>query len=140
MEPEQSNDTTPTTEANNTSTGTNSGCPGGSGLKNSSFEVVSTECGTGKDKSSASFETNSLRVSGTITGADACHTAKLKRVLCEGETFTVSVQTYKPKNNDPCSMCVTDIEYEAAFTFENGLPQQIVVRHDGSDVLNESRE
>lgn len=130
-------DNTPTETDNDTSTETDGGCPD---LVDSSFEVVSAECGAGETQSSASFESNSIHVSGTIDGANTCYTATLDRVRCEEETVTVSVQSYESENDDICSMCVTDIEYEATLDFENDLPQRIVVVHDGSDVLNESRK
>lgn len=144
-EPEQSNGTEPdaedndtSTEGNDTATATAGG--GGPTLTNRSFEVVSAECGTGENKSSASFETKRARVSGTIPGSDSCYTAKLKRVVCKENTLTVSVQSVKRENDTPCSMCVTDIKYEAVFDFKNSLPQRIVVLHNDTEVLNESRE
>lgn len=138
---EQPNNTTQSPEdtGDNDTTGTDSGSPGPR-LTNSSFEVISTECGTEKAESSAAFESNSVRVSGTINGSNTCYTAKLERVTCEEKTLTVSVQSYERETDDLCSMCVTDIEYEASFEFENGLPQRTVVVHNGSEVLNEPRE
>lgn len=143
-EPEQSNGTEPDAEDNDTSTEGNDTATatagGGPTLTNRSFEVVSAECGTGENKSSASFETKRARVSGTIPGSDSCYTAKLKRVVCKENTLTVSVQSVKRENDTPCSMCVTDIKYEAVFDFKNSLPQRIVVLHNDTEVLNESRE
>ncbi|UPM42764.1 hypothetical protein [Halocatena salina] len=109
-------------------------------LTNRSFDVVSTECGAGTNESSASFETARIRVSGTITGSDSCYTAKLKRVVNETGMLTVSIQSYKRESDSPCSMCLTDIKYDAVFEFENEPPQQVVVLHDDTEVLNESRE
>lgn len=130
-------DTPAETDNNDTPAETDDGCPD---LVDSSFEVVSAECGAGESQSSASFETNSIHVSGTIDGANTCYTATLDRVRCEEESVTVSVQSYESENDNICSMCVMDIEYEATLDFENGLPQHIVVVHDDSEVLNESRK
>lgn len=132
MSPEQSNDTE--SDAEDTDDGD------GPTLQDRSFTVVSAECGTGKNESSASFETNSVRVSGTIPGSDSCHTAELKHVACEQDTLTVSVAAYKQESDTPCSMCVTDVEYDATFDFESDLPHRIVVLHDEEEVLNESQE
>lgn len=138
MSPEQSNDTASDAEDTDTATDTNDG--DGPTLQDRSFTVVSAECGTGKNESSASFETNSVRVSGSIPGSDSCHTAELKHVACEQDTLTVSVAAYKQESDTPCSMCVTDVEYDATFNFESDLPHRIVVLHDEEEVLNESQE
>lgn len=105
-------------------------------LTTHSFDVVSAKCGTGENESRASFETNRLRVSGTITGADSCYTAKLQAFTHENNTLTVVIQSYKRDDTGICSTCVTDIEYDATFEFDNGLPQRVVVVHNDTEVLD----
>ncbi|RRJ33751.1 hypothetical protein [Halocatena pleomorpha] len=134
----EQNDTRPetaTTDAGDTTTDT-----GTSVFTNRSFDVISTECGAGTNESSASFETARIRVTGTITGSDSCYTAKLKRATSKAGTLTVSIQSYKRENDGPCSMCLTDIKYDAVFEFKNEAPRRIVVLHNDTEVLNESRE
>jgi hypothetical protein len=100
-------------------------------LVHNSFEIVSAGCGTGKSDTSVSFG-DSVRVTGTIRGKNSCYTAELKSAVLDQGTLTVTVRSFETENSGVCAMCLKTIEYESTYTFEGGLPERVVVIHNGT--------
>jgi len=68
-----------------------------------------------------------------IWGADGCTTAELAGAdydAASGE-LAVAVATRREADSGDvaCTEAIVDIDYEAAVTFENGLPARVVVTH-----------
>jgi hypothetical protein len=97
-----------------------------------SFGIVSAGCGTGKNGASISFDDHTVRVRGTIGGKNSCYTAELKNAALDRGTLTVAVRSFETENSGVCAMCLKNIEYESAYTFEDGLPKRVAVVHNGT--------
>lgn len=111
-------------------------------LAGRSFEVVSNDCGQGRNEADATAEGRTVTVTGTIDGSNTCYTARLKGVSLDGSgtTLRVDVESYVPESDGTraCGQCIVDIEYESTFEFEDGRPDEVVVRHDGEQVATVS--
>lgn len=107
-------------------------------LAGRSFEVVSNECGQGRNEADASADGRTVTVTGTIDGSNTCYTARLESASLDesGATLRVDVESYVPESDGTpaCGQCIVDIEYESTFEFEDGRPDEVVVRHDGEHV------
>lgn len=105
-------------------------------LAGRSFEVVSNECGQGRNEADATADARTVTVTGTIDGSNTCYTARLDGASLDGETLRVDVESYVPESDGTraCGQCIVDIEYEATFEFEDGRPDEVVVHHDGEHV------
>lgn len=107
-------------------------------LSSTDFEVVSNECGQGRNRADAHADAPTVTVTGVIDGSDACYTARLADASLDrsGTTLRMDVESYVPESDETpvCGQCIVDIEYESTFEFEGGLPDEAVVRHDGEQV------
>ncbi|WP_248907063.1 hypothetical protein [Halocatena marina] len=108
-------------------------------LAKKSFNVVSSGCGKEKIETNASFEGRTVQVTGTISGSNSCYTAELKDVTLEQDTLTVRIRSFENKNNELCSMCLSNIEYNTTCTFEDELPNRVVVVHNGKEAMSKRR-
>lgn len=97
-------------------------------LSERSFEVVRNECGNETNEASVSFD-DGVAVTGTITGTDGCETATLAAAGYRDGAFRVVVGTGAEGTAGACAECLVEIEYEARFAFEGGLPATVVVEH-----------
>lgn len=107
----------------------------------SDFEAGEAECGNGTDEAAVAFESDRILVEGTASGADACHTVRLAGVEYEGGTLTVGVESYVPESEQDatCAQCLVDVPYTATVRFDGGLPDRVVVVHDGERVTAADR-
>lgn len=126
--------TTPTATATPTPTATPS-------LAGADFEAEDPECGSGTDEVDVAFEGDRIVVSGTASGADACHAARLAGTEYDGDALTVRVESYVPesKQDAMCAQCLVDIRYTGTVRFEGDLPGRVVVAHDGERVTSADR-
>ncbi|PSP54934.1 hypothetical protein BRC82_08000 [Halobacteriales archaeon QS_1_67_19] len=95
-----------------------------------SLEVLETGCGGRTNEASVDFAGGSVTVTGTITGADACHVARLEDAGYEADAFTVTVAAVEDEGADVCAQCLTEIDYESRFDFEDGAPGTVRVVHE----------
>jgi hypothetical protein len=107
----------------------------------SDFEASEAECGNGTDEAAVAFESDRVRVEGTASGADACHTVRLAGIEYEDGTLTVGVESYVPESEQDamCAQCLVDVPYAATVRFDGGLPDRVVVVHDGERVTAADR-
>lgn len=98
-------------------------------LARRSFEVTRNECGNETNGASVAFH-DEVVVTGTITGTDACATGTLKETGYRDGAFRVVVGTEKETVAGACAECLVEIEYEARFAFEGGVPATVVVEHE----------
>lgn len=133
-------DPSPASDPSPTATPSQTDAPGEWRLVDRSFRVQDAGCGTDRDEATATADGSRVTVSGTITGSDTCHMARLAGVTCEGSggRLRVEVASYLPESTETkfCAECLTKIDYEATFTFEGGRPGTVVVVHDGTDVAS----
>ena len=145
-------DTPPTESAQSpTSSPTATATPCAVNRVGTAFAVRDVECGTGETTADASVSPTgdatadgdgspryTVTVTGTIDGADTCHTARLlaAEALPGEDTLRVSVESYVPKSNETvaCADCIVDIDYEATVEFECGYYGTVTVLHDGEQV------
>ena len=103
-------------------------------LASQTFEIVDGGCGQQKSDANVEFDSaaTSVAVTGTIAVSDACHTAKLAGASYDPEsgTLEVTVVSKKKEGADICAQCIVEIDYEASFDFEGGLPQTVTVVHE----------
>ncbi|WP_338727211.1 twin-arginine translocation signal domain-containing protein [Haladaptatus sp. DJG-WS-42] len=102
-------------------------------LTNTSFTVLSKDCGSEVSEASVSHQPDQsqVQVSGIIFGPSACYTGTLESATYDGESDTLSVHvvTEQPDEDAMCAQCIQEIQYEASIGFENGLPETVVVTH-----------
>jgi hypothetical protein len=102
-------------------------------LADSSFELLDGGCGRPTDEASVTFESDggTVSVEGTISGSNACYVAKLADASYDSETgtFDVTVVSMQKEGAEACAQCIVELDYEATFTFEGGLPAEVRVRH-----------
>jgi hypothetical protein len=127
--------TTTTTTTTTTATTTTTEQP--AKLVGKSLEADVPECATGDDPTSASVnrEGTAVTVEGSILASDACQTAVLAGATygADAGELRVAVKT-ETETAGSCVQCQVRIDYVAEITFENGLPERVVVTHDGEVV------
>jgi hypothetical protein len=121
-------------------TGSGSQAWGSGGTMNGvefSFASRSPECGQGEDDVDITFddEAGEVRLDGVISGSDLCKRASLVAVEHDESAGRVSA-TIEAVDQDRCQdgdvaagQCIVDIEYEATFTFDDGIPSEASVSH-----------
>ena len=102
-------------------------------LADTSFELLDSGCGQPRNEASVSFAEGdgAVGVTGTISASSACYVAELADASYDAETGTleVTVASVEKDGADACAQCITEIDYEATFTFEGGLPASVRVVH-----------
>ena len=116
------------------------GVPGGDGeetdrptLVDESFEITGGGCGQETSEATVEFADGSVVVTGTIPGANACYVAKLADASFDHEegTLGVTVTSVEDAKEDVvCADCIAEIDYEATFAFDGGLPASVSVVHE----------
>jgi hypothetical protein len=111
-------------------------------VSDSEFQVRSVECGTGKASAAVAHEstgerTGRVTVDGVVVGSDSCHRARLGDVAASDGTLRVAVEAYVPEENEEkaCAECVVDATYRATVEYEGDGPFDVVVEHDGEQVI-----
>lgn len=109
-------------------------------LTDRTLSVTDSGCGNETNTASVSFDDGKrlVTVTGTITGSDACKTATLKDATYDSnaDELAVTVAATNRDDADMCAQCLTEIDYEAEFSFDGGLPSSVTVDHDS---LGETR-
>ena len=110
------------------------------------FTVTDQGCGQPTNEASVAFDAAdaSVAVTGTISGSDACHTARLANVSYDPEagTLDVTVVSTREEGAEACAQCLVAIDYEATFAFAEALPQTVAVTHEAmgeSEVVAEAQ-
>jgi hypothetical protein len=144
--------TQPTGTASFTERSSASPTPCATRVTATSFSVREVECGTGENAADASVQptgagtpetdgappTYTVTVTGTIDGADTCHSARLAGVESrpDEDTLRVAVASYVPDSNQTvaCGQCIVDVDYEATVELACGYAGVVTVVHDGEPV------
>lgn len=102
-------------------------------LAGTSFEILKAGCGQPGSEASVEFREESVVVTGTIDGSNACYVAKLADASYDPETRTLDLTVVSTQKDgaQACSQCIVEIEYETTATFEGGLPETVRVVHEG---------
>jgi hypothetical protein len=117
------------------------GCLGGTGsdgdasegppaLVEQSLSVTGGECGNGQDDASASFGDGRVEITGTISARDRCQGARVQSATYDVDADRLSVTVETEKAGDVCAQCISDVYYEATFSFEGELPGSLVLTHE----------
>lgn len=114
--------------------------PGGDGeetdrptLVDESFEITNAGCGQQTNEAAVEFADDSVVVTGTVPGANACYVAELADASFDHEegTLDVTVASVEDAEEDEaCADCIAEIDYEATFAFDGGLPATVNVVHE----------
>jgi|GEM_PF-1382473 len=109
-------------------------------VASSVFAVRDRTAGGNAPRAAVAFQDgpDRLLVDGTIRGDDGCQTAHLRRVDYdrEADVATVAVRTTTDPDADAnCTQGAAGVVYEAAVTFDDGLPDRARVVHDGTAVV-----
>jgi len=106
-------------------------------LTDESFEMTDAGCGEGDNDATVGFDADAgtVEVSGTIPGADACHVARLVEAGYDADagSLAVTVESVRRDDAEACADCISEIDYEATFTFDGGLPASVTVTHEALD-------
>lgn len=127
---------TPTGTDTADSTPTQSPSSGRPEMTGRSFEVTGNECGQGVNRATVEWTDRTVRVTGVISGSNACYTAELRqtRYDADADELLVAVRSYEPENTSYCADCTVDIDYRSEFEFDGGTPRTVSVRHNGERV------
>ncbi|PSP65897.1 hypothetical protein BRC79_08000, partial [Halobacteriales archaeon QH_8_67_27] len=107
-----------------------------SGVAEKSLTVTDSGCGERMNDASVAFDeaSETVTVTGTIWGNNACYTAVLSGVALDDGTLTVVVASESDAGTDEaCAQCITEIGYEVTVTLDGGLPDEVAVVHDTGD-------
>lgn len=85
-------------------------------------------------------ETNTVTIDGVIQGSDGCATAALGDVSYDASSDTLSVdvvtQPREGSEDRACTAALVYISYEATIEFDDGLPGEVTISHDGDPVAS----
>lgn len=132
----------PTPEESDTPTDDGStATPGQPVVTDRSFTVTDQRCGGGDNHARISYAEDRVLVEGTIRGSNTCYTAEQTGASYDGtaDELTVTIRSYEEASNGVCSMCLVDIDYESRTSFDQGLPDSVVVVHNGQTVASKER-
>ncbi|MFC5368524.1 hypothetical protein [Salinirubrum litoreum] len=89
------------------------------------------ECPENGSASVAWGETD-VTVTGCLTGRNGCSVPVLGSAEYDAaaDELAVTVTTEEDDAGGACTQALTDLGYEATMTFENGLPDRVVVTHE----------
>ncbi len=73
-------------------------------------------------------------VDGAAQTPDPCHEAAFERVAYDADAGVLTVDLTFESTKSICKQCVGVVEYRCVFEFAGGLPERVVVRHDGQPV------
>ena len=103
-------------------------------LASRSFRMTDAGCGQQTSEATVEFrrETPTVAVTGTIPGPNTCHEASLGDASYDPEegTLDVTVVTAAREGSDGCAQCIVELDYEATFQFDGGLPATVTVTHE----------
>ncbi len=112
----------------------------GVGVEDAEFSVEGVENASGDEGTGdAEFQEDEGRVvvSGTIVGDDGCATARLAEAFVEDGALVVDVETVgKDTHLRYCTQALVAIGYEATFTFDGEIPDEVSLSHDGTSVMS----
>lgn len=109
--------------------GGDGGSDGPPALADQSLSVAGGECGSGLDEASASFGDGRVEIAGTISARDRCQGARLADAAYDADADRLSVAVETEQTADVCAQCISDVQNEASFSFDGGLPGAVVVSH-----------
>lgn len=103
-------------------------------LTSTDFEVLQQGCGNQVNEATIESGGDTVEITGTIAGSDACKTAELANVTYDpdADELQVTVATTDREDAGACAQCIVEIEYRATATFTGGLPPNVVVTHEGT--------
>ena len=104
-----------------------------SGVAEKSLTVTDSGCGERMNDASVAFDeaTETVTVTGTTWGNDACYTAILSDVsLAEGSLTVVAGSESDAGTDEACAQCIVEIGYEVTVTLDDGLPDEVAVVHE----------
>lgn len=122
--------------------GGGTGDGGGASVTDTQLSVEDVSCGNQVDEVEVSREESASRLvlDGTISAPDPCHTAELGEVRYDADADEVRIAVATREEEDGiCAQCIAEIQYRSVVSFADGLPERVVVVHDG-DVVYEGRE
>lgn len=109
-------------------------------LQASSFAVTDVRSDSAENAADAEFneDEGTLVVTGTIVGSNGCMTADMGSASYDpdADRFDVNVVTTEREDSGMCTQQLIGIDYEATFSFENGIPSGVSVSHDGDGIMS----
>lgn len=103
-------------------------------IADTTFEVISTENGTGEENVVIDTNGKTVHIEGTITGQNGCYTADLSSVITEGEDLRVQIESYENSDEDElCTEALIGIEYRTKVIL-SAVPTTVTVEHNGQTV------
>jgi len=102
-------------------------------VTNETIETGLTDCMTGDQRASVSFEADRVVVNGAIQSPNPCHEAALESVEYDpdGDRLTVGVGV-EDTGEGACQSCLGMVQYTAEIGFDVALPGHVTVEHVGS--------
>ncbi|MGK2230795.1 MAG: hypothetical protein ACI9QA_000956 [Methanobacteriota archaeon] len=110
----------------------------GDGIETAGFTVEGRENASGDEGAAdIGFDEDEGRivVSGTVVGKNGCATARLSEANVEDGTLNVGVGTVSD-GTEVCTQALVAIGYEATFSFDGEIPDEVSVSHDGTGVMS----
>lgn len=104
-------------------------------VREMNIEIHSVDTGDVEESASVSIEGQTVRVTGTIRGANTCYTARIDEVNVEDSTLFVAIESYEDvEEGEGCRDAEVGIEYEAVVEVDGDPPSTVRVEHDGEEI------
>lgn len=100
-------------------------------------ETRSQDCLEGDSevsRAAVTREDSETIVNGAAQTSNPCHEAAFERVAYDADAGVLTVNLTFESTESICKQCVGVVEYRCVFEFAGGLPERVVVRHDGQPV------
>jgi hypothetical protein len=115
-------------------TGTATTTEGPPTLDTTALRVTDRGCGEQVDAATVEFDADApaVAVTGTVWGADLCHTARLADATYAPAADRLDVRVVAVRQETEgatCAQCIAEIEYAATCSFAGGLPGTVRVVH-----------
>ena len=114
----------------------------GDGIETAEFSVEGIQNASGDERDSdAEFkeDEDTVLIRGTAVGADGCATARLAEAYVEDGSLNVDVETVGT-GGEMCTQSLVAIRYTASLTFDDGIPNEVSVSHDGEGFMGAAYE
>jgi len=110
----------------------------GEGVEGADFSVEGREDASGdEERAEPDFDEDGGRivVEGVVIGSDGCKTARLREATVRESSLAVDVETVDD-GGGACTESLVAIRYTTTFTFEDDIPNEVSVSHDGEGVAS----
>ena len=104
------------------------------------FGVSSGKCASGEHhRSTVTYDGEAVTVDGSFVTPNPCYGIEFEENSYDAQTDTLelTVATTPPEDDEVCTDCVGEVDYQTSVEFENDLPGHVVVTHRTDEDVTE---